>query len=84
MGPFAAGDHKAGFVRHDDCLGPLGEIELAEDMSHVRLDRAHTDHQLGGDVDVRQAFGEQAKGVEPRPAQVVPGCGLLTGRFDAS
>ena len=64
MRPFAAGDHKAGFVGQDDCLGPLGEMKLGKDMSHVRLDRAHTDNQMGSDVGARQALSEQAKDFE--------------------
>jgi hypothetical protein len=61
---FAAGNHKAGFVSQDDCLGPLGEMKLGKDMSHVRLDRAHTDNQMGSDVGARQALSEQAKDFE--------------------
>ena len=75
MRPFAAGDHKAGFVGQADCLGPLGEMKLGKDMSHVRLDRAHTDNQMGSDVGARQALSEQAKDFELTLGQRAPRLG---------
>ncbi len=42
---------------------PRREVELAQDVRHVAVDRVLADHQAGGDLAIREPFREQTKHV---------------------
>jgi hypothetical protein len=56
-----SGFHQPGFIRRDDRLHPVAAPELAQNASHVGLDRRLTEEQPTSDVLVRQARGSEGE-----------------------
>src|SRR4051794_19227917 len=45
-------------------LDPRGDVELAEQVAHVRFDGLDAEEQLGGDLGVGVATGDEARHVQ--------------------
>jgi len=57
-------DCQAGLVGQDDGLDPVAELELGQEPGDVGLDGGVAEGELGGDLGVAQAAGQQPQHVE--------------------
>jgi hypothetical protein len=57
--PPASRFDEAGLVREDDGLDAVAQVELAEDARHVRFHGRRADDELGRDLRVREAAGDE-------------------------
>src|SRR4051812_15568748 len=67
----SAGRDEARFVRVDDRLHAVAEVELHQDVGDVRPDGGGADHERLGDLRVRQPASEQLQDFAFARRQVV-------------
>src|SRR5512132_546675 len=69
-----------GLIGEHDRLDTVTEVELLEDVRHVRLDRGLADVQLPRDLGVREAPGDQAKDISFALAEIGEFLRMLAAR----
>jgi hypothetical protein len=69
--------------REPDQVGARGQIELLMDVRAVRLDRAHRQEQLTGDLRVGVSQRDQPQDLDLSVAEI-PGTGIGGGRGQPS
>jgi hypothetical protein len=77
----ASGAYEAGLVREHHGLDPVPELQLGQQVGHVALDGGVADDQLGGDLGVGKASGDEledlpSRWVSPGSASLAPGGGV--------
>ena len=68
----ARGAQEAGLAGLDAGLDPGAAVELGEDVAHVHVDRARAEEELGGDLAVGAALGDQPHDLELAPRERAP------------
>src|SRR5579864_5052480 len=64
IGPLSLRRCQARFVREDDRLDPISQLQLVEQMRHVRLDGGLADMEALGDLEIGEAARDLAENLE--------------------
>src|SRR4051794_4631499 len=79
-----AGFYEAGLVGVDDGLGSVAEVELGEEVGDVGLDGRFADDELGGDLGVGVAAGDEFEHLELARGQFLQAGGVGVGHRGAA